>query len=64
MSTQDNLEKILRQMHVLISKGESFENSKDKVIIKKQDMLDLLKDLNICVYQDHRYRYDLVNRQT
>lgn len=50
MSTQDNLEKILRQMHVLISKGESFENSKDKVIIKKQDMLDLLKELNICVY--------------
>ena len=41
MSTQDNLERILRQMHVLISKGESFENSKDKVIIKKQDMLDL-----------------------
>ena len=29
MSTQDNLEKILRQMHVLISKGESFENSKE-----------------------------------
>lgn len=50
MSTQDNLERILRQMHVLISKGETFENSKDKVVIKKQDMLDLLKDLNICVY--------------
>lgn len=50
MSTQDNLERILRQMHVLISKGETLGDAKDKVIVKKQDMLELLKDLNICVY--------------
>lgn len=50
MSTQDNLEKILRQMHILISKGETFDESKDKVIISKKEMLRLLKDLNICVY--------------
>lgn len=50
MSTQDNLEKILRKMHVLISKGEPAGQSKDKVIVSKQELLGLLKDLNICVY--------------
>lgn len=50
MSTQDNLERILRQMHILISKGETFEQSKERVVINKKEMLKLLKDLNICIY--------------
>lgn len=51
MSTQDNLERILRQMHVMLAKGESVEQSREKVIVNKREMLGLLKDLNICVYQ-------------
>lgn len=50
MSTQDNLEKILRSMHVLIAKGEPAGQSRDRVIVSKQELLGLLKDLNICVY--------------
>ncbi len=50
MSTQDNLEKILRRMHVLIAKGEPAGQSKDRVIVSRQELLGLLKDLNICVY--------------
>ena len=49
MSTQDNLEKILRSMHVLFAKGEPAGQSRDRVIVSKQDLLGLFKDLNICV---------------
>ena len=45
MSTQDNLEKILRSMHVLIAKGEPAGQSRDRVIVSKQELLGLLKDL-------------------
>lgn len=50
MSTQDNIEKILRNLHVLLSKSESYEKMPSKVIIDKQLMLDLLTQLNKSVY--------------
>ena len=37
-------------MHVLIAKGEPAGQSRDRVIVSKQELLGLLKDLNICVY--------------
>lgn len=51
MSTQDQLEKTLRKIHILVSKGESFQDSTDQVIISKRDMISLLNDLNEHVYQ-------------
>lgn len=50
MSTQDNIEKTLRNLHVLLSKSEPYEKMPSKVIVDKQLMLDLLKQLNQFVY--------------
>lgn len=51
MSTQDQLEKTLRKIHILISKGDPYDDSQDKVIVSKHDMIALLNDLNEHVYQ-------------
>ena len=46
MSAQDNTEKILRSLHVLLSKSEPYAKEPSKVIVDKQQMLDLLAELN------------------
>ena len=51
MSAQDNTERVLRSMHVLLSKSEPYEQEPGKVIIDKQTMLDLLSKLNDCIYE-------------
>lgn len=50
MSTQDRTEKVLRNLHVLLSKSEPYAKEPSKVIVNKQEMLDLLNDLNKCIY--------------
>lgn len=45
MSVQDNVERILREFHILISKGEPYENSSDQVIVSKEKALELLNQL-------------------
>ena len=50
MSTQDNIEKVLRSLHVLLSKSEPYGKEPSKVIVDKQQVLDLLSELNKCVY--------------
>lgn len=51
MGAQDNTEKVLRSLHVLLSKSEPYPKEPSKVIIDKHQMLDLLAELNACVYQ-------------
>lgn len=51
MSAQDNLEKVLRSLHVLLSKSEPYAKEPSKVIVDKQKMLDLLNELNECSYE-------------
>lgn len=51
MSAQDNTERVLRSMHVLLSKSEPYEKEQGKVIVDKQVMLDLLSQLNDCIYE-------------
>ena len=51
MSAQSNTEKVLRGLHVLLSKSEPYMKEPNKVIVDKQQMLDLLKELNMCIYQ-------------
>jgi 23S rRNA maturation mini-RNase III len=51
MGAQDNTEKVLRALHVLLSKSEPYEREPSKVIVDKQQMLDLLANLNTCIYQ-------------
>ena len=61
MSTQDNIEKVLRNLHVMLSKSEPYTKEPTKVIVDKQLMLDLLTQLNQCVY-DIMEEYELTKQ--
>ena len=61
MSAQDNTEKILRSLHVLLSKSEPYAKEPAKVIVDKQQMLDLLAELNKSMY-DIMDEYELTQR--
>ncbi len=58
MGAQDRTEKVLRDMHVLFSKAQPFEGSTRNVIVDKNAMMDLLKELNGCMY-DMMEEYEL-----
>lgn len=49
MSSQDKLEKVLRDIHVLISRSEVHD--KDRIIVNKQDMFGLIDRLNASIYE-------------
>ena len=49
MSANDKLEKVLRDMHVLISKSEVY--SGDSIIVSKSELFELLDRLNSGVYE-------------
>ena len=49
MSSQDKLEKVLRDIHVLISRSEVYD--KDRIIVNKQDMFGLIDRLNASIYE-------------
>ena len=51
MGAQDHTEKVLRSLHVLLSKSEPYPKEPSKVIIDKQQVIDLLAELNTCIYQ-------------
>lgn len=51
MSAHDKTEKILREMHILLSKSEVYDKETNRVIIDKRQMLELLKQLNASVYE-------------
>lgn len=51
MGVQDDTEKVLRALHVMLAKGEQYPKEPSKVIVDKQQMLDLLSVLNQCMYQ-------------
>lgn len=61
MSTQDNIEKVLRSLHVLLSKSEPYQREPSKVIVDKQQMLELLSQLNKSVY-DIMDEYELTKQ--
>jgi hypothetical protein len=49
MSSQDKLEKVLRDIHILISRSEAY--SKDRIIVSKQEMFGLIDRLNASIYE-------------
>jgi len=69
MGAQDRTEKVLREMHVLFSKAQPYEGSTRNVIVDKNAMMDLLKELNSCMYdmmEEHELTVksrDKANRQ-
>lgn len=50
MSAQDKIEKVLRDIHVLLSKSEPLPGHPGQVVITKQEVLDLLAELNTSIY--------------
>ncbi len=51
MSTQDKLERVLRDIHVLISRSELYDKTGEKIIVEKKQMFEQLKNLNGCIYE-------------
>lgn len=51
MSAQDKMERILKELHLLISDGEPVSGSGERVIINKKQMLYTLEKLNLAVYE-------------
>lgn len=49
MSSQDKLEHVLRDMHVMISKSEVYDT--DRIIVSKTDIFNLIDRLNASVYE-------------
>ncbi len=49
MSAQDRLERVLRDMHVLISKSESYNG--DRIIVSKTEIFALIDRLNASIYE-------------
>ena len=62
MGAQDRTEKVLRDIHVLFSKAEPYNGSKKNVVVDKNQMMDLLKELNACMY-DMMEEHELSQRK-
>lgn len=50
MSTQDNLERVLRDIHVMISRSELYDKTGERIIVEKRQIFEQLKRLNACIY--------------
>lgn len=51
MGAQEKTEIVLRKIHVFFSKAEPYNGSKRSVVVDKNAMMDLLKELNDCIYE-------------
>ncbi len=47
MGAKDDTEKVLRDIHVLFSKAQPYQNSKVNVVINKEEAMELLKKLSL-----------------
>lgn len=51
MSAQDKIERILKQIHVLLANGEPVAAKEEKVIVDKKEVLSALEQLNLAIYE-------------
>lgn len=51
MSIQDKLERILKEIHIVLAEGEEVFGQEDKVIVDKKAVLGILEKLNLTVYE-------------
>ncbi|MBQ1547300.1 MAG: hypothetical protein IIZ61_02800 [Lachnospiraceae bacterium] len=58
MSAQERTEEVLRQIHTMFSMAEAYNGSKRYVIIDKNRIMDMLKELNDALY-DMQEEYEL-----
>lgn len=58
MGAQDHVEKALRELHVILSQCEAYNEEKSLVIVDKKRFVDALNDLNQAIYEvmdEHEY---------
>lgn len=64
MSAQDKTEQVLKDIHVLFSKAEPYQGSKRRVVVDKNEMMDLLKELTTCMYEmSEEYELTVASRE-
>lgn len=51
MSAQDKTEQVLRDIHILLSQSQVYDSATNRIIVDKKEMLNLLKNLNLCIYE-------------
>ena len=49
MSTQDKMERILKQIHVALAEGEKIPGESDKVIVDRNQVFSILEQLNLAM---------------
>ena len=49
MSAQDNMEKVLRELHVLLSKSNPYERDSNYLVVNKKEMLEIIKKIEVCI---------------
>lgn len=61
MSAQDKTEQVLRDIHLMFANSEVYAADTSKVIVEKKQVIQLLRQLNACVYE-LMDEYDLTQR--
>lgn len=61
MSARENTEDVLRRIHILFSKAEPYQTSTRRVVVDKVELMDLLKQLNTCIY-DMMEEYEMTQQ--
>lgn len=51
MSIQDKIERILKEIHLLFSQSQIYEQDKARIVVEKQKMFELLEQLNMAIYE-------------
>lgn len=49
MSVQDNTERVLKSLHIMVAKGQMYEKDASCIVVEKEKILNLLKELNQCM---------------
>lgn len=61
MSAQDKTEQVLRDIHLMFANSEVYSADTSKVIVEKKQIIQLLRQLNVCIYE-LMDEYDLTQR--
>lgn len=61
MSAQDKTEQVLRDIHLMFANSEVYGLDTSKVIVDKKQIIQLLRQLNVCIYE-LMDEYDLTQR--
>lgn len=61
MSAQDKTEQVLRDIHLMFANSEVYSLDTSKVIVDKKQIIQLLRQLNVCIYE-LMDEYDLTQR--